>query len=424
MLENLLRRRAESQTEDRSTLSLSQYAQKFFFDGIGYGFGSDTDSASVAASGPVAAAMAVRVKVFSEITFKWQELRDGRAGKLFGTPALRLLERPWPGASTQHLLAGMEAENSAYGNAYRVNIGGQITRLDPTKVGLILEAVERDGVQFAERLIAYSYLQHPGGKAVLFLPDEVAHYRVEGDPTNPFRGVSWVSTILSDATADKKMTGYKTALLDNSAVPGMVLKAEAGVSDEQFDAAQEVLRARHTGWDKVGKTLLLGAGFDVKAVGLDFSQLDMKSLQGAGETRIAAASGVPVPIVGFSEGLAGSSLNTGNYGAARRRFADMTMRPMWRAACSALSTLVDVPPGARLSFDESDVKALQEDVKDEADIRFQKAATIRQLIDAGVNPDAAFEFAQTGDETVLMGQHSGLYSVQLQEPGAQVQPTA
>jgi hypothetical protein len=167
---------------------------------------------------------------------------------------------------------------------------------------------------------------------------------------------------------------------------------------------------------------MLGAGFDVKTVGLDFRQLDLKALQGAGESRIAAAAGVPTTIVGFSEGQQGSSLNAGNYGAARRRFADGTMRPMWRAACTALSNLVTVPSGARLWYDASDVSFLQEDEQDEATIRSTKAQTIRTLVDAGYDPDAAADFAQTGDEAMLMGKHSGLYSVQLQEPGAPTPP--
>jgi phage portal protein BeeE len=214
------------------------------------------------------------------------------------------------------------------------------------------------------------------------------------------------------------MTTYKQALLDNSAVPGLIMRAEPGVSEEQFLAARDIMAARHTGPESVGKTLVLGAGFDVSVVGQNMQQLDMKAIQGAGETRIAAAAGVPASIVGFSEGLQGSALNAGNYGATRRRFADGTMRPLWRSACAALSTVVATPIAARLWYDERDVAFLQEDVKDEASIRREKALTIEALIRAGFRPDAAAEFTQTGDEAALFGQHTGLFSVQLQPPTA------
>src|ERR1019366_7682814 len=100
------------------------------------------------------------------------------------------------------------------------------------------------------------------------------------------------------------------------------------------------------------------------------------AVQSAGETRIAAAAGVPPSIVGLSEALQGSTLNTGNYAAARRRFSDGTIRPLWRSAAGALSTLLPVPKGSRMWFDPRDVAFLQEDVIDTANIRQLDATAI------------------------------------------------
>jgi hypothetical protein len=74
----------------------------------------------------------------------------------------------------------------------------------------------------------------------------------------------------------------------------------------------------HAGVANAYKTLYLTAGADATVVGKDLQQLDFKVVQGAGETRIAAAAGIHPVIVGLSEGLAGSSLNAGNFAAARR----------------------------------------------------------------------------------------------------------
>ena len=98
------------------------------------------------------------------------------------------------------------------------------------------------------------------------------------------------------------------------------------------------------------------------------------------------------------------------------------MRPLWRSACAALSTLVPPPDtGARLWFDDRDVSFLQEDVKDEAGIRAQHAMTIKTLVEAGFDPASTVTAVTTGDMTALT--HSGLLSVQLQEPGAQAPAT-
>lgn len=425
MLANLLRPR-----EARSihpTMSQSDYArqlERFAFLGTQYGVtGYEHEATEQAMSNAaVAAVVNFRVSVFSEATFKFQVWQNGRPGQLIGNPSLSILESPWPGAGTSHLLASMEVDVSVYGNSYWIRNGDQLVRLSPEHVTIVTTDVEVEGVKVADELIGYAYKPEKSKSTVIFLPTEVAHYRLHPDPEHPFRGTSWLRAVLSDVTADSAMTGYKSSLLRNSAVPGLVLKAEPGVSEEQFVAAREALRARHTGWDKVGRTLMLGAGFDVQVVGSSMQQLDMKSLQGAGESRIAAAGGVSPVLVGFSEGLQGSSLNSGNYGSARRRFADGTVRPLWRAACTALSTLVPPPTGSRLWIDERDVSFLQEDVKDAADIKHTEANTIEALVRAGFDPVTCVDAVTSSDYSRLA--HTGLYSVQLQPPGADTTPPA
>lgn len=427
MLADLLRR-AETRNTSTTTTASQFYAQmwadRFTFNGITYVPGGlDRTLADMATSNaPLAAVMDVRVKVFSEAVFKFQGYTNGRPGELYGTAALRPLEQPWPGAGTSHLLAAMEVDHSIFGNSYWIGEGSDLVRLDPTKVTILTTDVVYGSEVVAQRLVGYSYQANPQDEAVLFKPDEVAHYRTTNDPLNPFRGTSWMRAVSTDADSDAKITGYKSSLLKNSAVPPFVLKAEPGVSLEQFKSTKDVLDKNYTGWHNAGKPMTIGAGWDVQVVGANPQQLDLKALQGAGETRIAAAGGVPVPIVGFSEGLAGSSLNSGNYGAARRRFADATARPMWRAACHALATITAVPSGSRLWYDAGDVSFLQEDEQDAATIRETNARTIRQLVDAGYDPDAATTYAQTGDASVLVGKHSGMYSVQLQPAGTQNNP--
>ena len=197
----------------------------------------------------------------------------------------------------------------------------------------------------------------------------------------------------------------------------MVVSFDPSITKEAFQTFTQRFEAEHRGAMKAFKTLFLGAGADVKVVGADFEKLSMKAVQGAGETRIAAAAGVPASYLGISEGLAGSALNAGNYNAARRRFADGTIRPLWRAAAGALQTLVPPPdPASRLWFDDRDVPFLQEDVLDAAEIRAKDAQTMRQLVDGGFDPASVVEAVTSGDMSRLV--HTGQLSVQLQAPGA------
>lgn len=427
MLANLLRRRSDS-TEGRS-LSWPDYLQlwqqQFSFNGVQYVVpGSSAIGQIVADVGEknpiVAACVSVRLLVFAEARFRFQAFTDGRPGNFYGTPALGILERPYgPGSTTGDLLARMEMDASHYGNCYHVRSGGRLVRLDPTRVKIVTGAVNdtSSGMQVGDQLVGYALLTDRGDEAGFWLPGEVSHYRPLPDRTNPFRGVSWLNAVLPDVVADGDLTDYKRAFLRNGATPSMVVMYPPEVTKDSFESFKAALEAKHTGAANAARVLHLGGGADVKTVGSTFDQLAMKATQGHGETRIASAAGVPAAVVGISEGLAGSALNSGNYGAARRRLSDGTIRPLWRSAAGALSTLTPPPDAAsRLWYDDRDVPFCQEDVLDSAEILSRNATTVRTLVDGGFDPDTVVDAVVTGDMTRLV--HTGKLSVQLQSPGA------
>jgi len=407
-------------------LSLTDYErlwERFSYGGVSYVVPSGNFSEITALQGManpiVAACISVRSYVFSEARFGFQRYQSGRPGDLYGTPALSILERPWPSASTGDLLARMEVDASLYGNSYWVIRNNEMLRLEPNRVVIASADVEDmvTGKVFSKRLVGYSVVDERNDEIAFFEPSEVCHYKPLPDGTHTFRGRSWLSAILPDVSADNELTDYKQAFLRNAATPNLVVKFEPGVSEEAFKKFRERMESGHRGAGQGFKTLYLSSGADVKAVGSNFEQLNLKSVQGAGETRIAAAAGVPASILGISEGLAGSALNAGNYSAARRRFADGTIRPLWRAASAALQNIVPPPDqSSRLWYDDRDVSFLQEDVKDAADIKSVEANTIEALIRAGFVPETAVSAVVSGNYQLL--QHTGLYSVQLQPPGA------
>ncbi|MEV7908196.1 phage portal protein, partial [Streptomyces anulatus] len=211
------------------------------------------------------------------------------------------------------------------------------------------------------------------------------------------------------------MQRHQRAFFENGATPNMVISLDAAVKPDVMERFTAKFQQRHEGVDNAYRTLMVGGGADVTVVGQNFEQMAFTAVQGRGETRLAAAAGVPVTIVGFSEGLQGSSLNAGNFGQARRQFADGTMHALWASAAGSLQQIFSPPPGARLWFDARDVPFLREDAKDAAEIQQTKAITIRQLVDAGYTPESVVAAVEAEDMTLL--QHSGLYSVQLQPPG-------
>jgi phage portal protein BeeE len=227
-----------------------------------------------------------------------------------------------------------------------------------------------------------------------------------------------LSTVFTEVRADKAATMHKAMFFENGATLSTVLSYDASITPDEFKTYVDLFKEKHEGVKNAYRTLHVGGGVDPKVIGADFKQLDFKATQGTGETRIAAAAGVHPVILGLSEGLGGSALNAGNYQQVRRRFADMTIRPLWRIAAASLEALVEPPDDAtRLWYDATDIPFLRDDGKQEADIRDKQALTITRLVREGFTADSAVKAVRTGDWTLL--EHTGLFSVQLRPSGTQ-----
>lgn len=372
----------------------------------------------------------VRLSVFTEARFAFQRIRKGRPGDLYGTADLGILETPWPGGTTGDLLARMLLDVDMAGNSFTVEMGDELVRLRPDWVEAILEKrLDPDGRQVGWKLAGWLYYE--GGKLdyeegvakrrpAVFLPDEVAHFAPFPDPLATYRGMSWLTPVVREVMADTQATRHKLKFFENAATPNLAVSLPKEISPDKFNAFVEKMDARHKGTDHAYETLYTGGGADVTVVGADMHQLDFKITQGAGESRLSAAGGIHPAIVGLSEGLQGSSLNAGNFGAARRLVADGTMRPLWRNAAGSLETLVPSPSDSRLWYDARDVAFLREDAKDEASIAQIDASTIGNLVKDGFTRESAVQAVLNRNMDLLVPDPNWV-SVQVQ-PGAAAAP--
>lgn len=433
---DVIRQRPTSDDELRG-FGLDWYQQMLSFEGTQYPFMSSTLGGSeekiehsyfgyveqaYKANGPVFAVEALRTRVFSEARFAWQRREQGRPQQPFTDARLTILERPWPGGTTQDLLQRMLLSADLGGNAFVTrNRHGHLRLLRPDWVSIVRGSdanPEDDPEGIDATLVGYIY--KPGGpmgksEPVELLPEQVAHFAPDPDPLAQFRGMSWLTPVLREISGDSAMSEHKNKFLANAATPNLVVRLDASVTPEQFQAFKAKSEEEHRGFRNAYKTMYVGGGADVTVAGSDLKQLDFKAVQGHGETRIAMAGGVHPVVVGMSEGMQGSSLNSGNYNAARRNVADTTFHPLWRNAAGSLATII--PHGVEnLIADTRDVPFLRQDEKDAAEIRSTDARTINQLITAGFTPESAVA-AISGDFNQLAANHTGLVSVQLQPPG-------
>ena len=371
----------------------------------------------------VFAATQIRLAVFSQARFVWQRRENGKVAATFTDRGLAPLQQPWPGGTSSDLLGRMELHNTVGGNAFVLRPGTpRVHMMRPDRVTIIMGSqLDVDNPADAEDATVVGYGYKPdNGDLRIYTPDEVAHYAPTPDPRATFRGMSWLTPVVRDIEGDNAAAAHKDKFFTNAATPNLLVKFDMAVDRERVEAFKAMFEDEHRGFANAYKTLFLGGGADATLLGRDMQQMDFSNTQGKGETRILMAAGVHPVIAGASEGLSGSSLNAGNFNSAKRSMSDIHLQHMWTSAVSALGSIVQPSTNGgsavELWFDKSEIPFLQDDLKDVADIQAKKAAALRQLTDAGFTPDSARDAVNNDDFSVLV--HSGLFSVQLQAPGA------
>lgn len=364
-------------------------------------------------------AVTTRMHLFSEARFQFRRVTNGRPGDLFGTADLEPLETPWSGGTTGDLLSIVEGMNSCAGNFFGARIKGGIKPLRPDFVTLIIDAPGDDPAgpwSSQAEVLGYAYMAPGLEEPEFFLPEEMIHYMPVPDPEVPWRGMSWITPVVEDLLADQQMTGHKRKYLEVGGTPNYAVKLSVE-NIQKFDEWVDKFEERREGRHGNGfRTLFLGAGADVTPLGANLDQIDFAQVQAAGEVRIAAAARTHPALLGLSDSLKGSALNAGNMKEIRRMFASMVMRPLWRNFAGSAARVINVPGGSELWYDDRDIPALQEDATERAEAQQTQAQTIWTLVQAGFDPETAVQAVTSGDFKMLIGNHTGLTSVQLQPP--------
>lgn len=439
--------------EQRSSIDqwLSEYllpsgmVNQFTYGGQVYGFGSPNTTygqskarefsgdlpghtAAVKACPPAFAAQLVRAMVLSQARFTFRNrVWSPTPRKMFGTRELAVLEQPWPNGTTGDLIGRMEWHAGLAGNSFVTNWQQQarlrVMRPDWTAIvyGSQSEPDDPAGALDGD-VLGYVYQNggiKPGNKNPMqtLPPISVGHFAPIPDPLNAGLGMSWITPAIREIQGDMLTAQHKITYFSNGATPNLVVKGIPAMKKEQFDEIVEAMEDNHRGAANAYRTLYLTAGADATVVGSNMSEIDFRAVQAGGETRIGLLSRVPASLLGIGEGLAGSSLNAGNFTAARRMFADSWIFPTLQNLASTLAPLLKVPGDAELWFDTTDMPILREDAKDAADIEQVKAATITMLVRDGFSPESAIAAVNGKDVTKLV--HTGMISVQLWEPGAE-----
>jgi HK97 family phage portal protein len=343
--------------------------------------------------------MLVRAMLFSEARFAYQ---NKTSGQLFTSSDLGKLEEPWPGGTTGELLVRMIQDADLAGNAFVRDDGDRMVRLRPDWVSVVANTFGQPDKTFWD-VVGYTYRPFGLGDGMEFYPaDEIIHWRPVPDPLSPYLGISWLTPVVQEINADIAMTTYKRRFLDNDATPNALIKFQKTLTEDARRRLRDEWHARYGGVEGL-HTAVLDSGADFQVIGKDFSAMDFSNVLAAGENRIAVAAGVPGIVAGLKEGLQAATYS--NYEQAMRRFADLTMRPLWRSVCGVLESHVAAKGGARLWFDASGIAALSAGEQEQAQTMQVQSAAAYAFITAGYDADSVTEALTAGDLSKL--KHTG-----------------
>lgn len=202
-----------------------------------------------------------------------------------------------------------------------------------------------------------------GSGRVVPLGEDVIHFKLP-NPVDPYVGQAPMRPALRAVALDNEATDFVKALLQNRAIPSVVIETEMAIDDDVTRRLTAKWMERFGGKNR-GKPAFLQKGMTPHVLGLNLRELEFPDLRTISESRICMSFGVPPILVGAKVGLDRSTF--ANYGEARKSFWEETLMPlqkrMQQTIAKKLLPMVDDGPRPRrvqVRFDNSEVLALRE----------------------------------------------------------------
>lgn len=275
---------------------------------------------------------------------------------------VRLIRQPNPFYSGTHLLMTSAMALMLTGNCYWIIVRDRSD--EPVQLWFappwIMDPVsERDDV-----FIEY-YRYTPGGREIELEPRDVVHVRYGLNPKDIRLGYSPLTPALREVYTDEEASNFAASILTNQGMPGVIIMpdTERTIPPKDVDDVKDYFKQRSTG-DFRGEPFVMGMRTKVEQFGWEPSKIDLRAIRNVSEERVCALLGIPAAIVGLGTGVQQTKVGA-TMSELRRLGYENAIIPMqamfteeWNRSLLPEFT---VPPEAKMDFDLSDVRVLQED---------------------------------------------------------------
>jgi len=280
-------------------------------------------------------------------------------------PLAQLYRRPNPFMSSNLLSHYIVLALNTLGDAFLYknrDARGQVVELVPLMPHLVEVRGNEDTL-----ITHYDYYLYGKGEKIELPEKDVVHIRQGIDPNDHRRGHAPLKTVLREILGDEAAGQYAAALLNNMAVPGVVLTPRndgyGGPTREEAESILQMYKEKFGGANRFAPMVLSGA-MNVDIVSFSPDQMKLGELRRLPEERVSAVLGVPAILAGLGAGLDAATFN--NTKELREFFTEQKLVPMWRTVANELTHQLLVPDfkdvSLRAEYDINSVRALQPDM--------------------------------------------------------------
>ena len=280
-------------------------------------------------------------------------------------PLAELYHRPNPFMSQNLLSHYIIMALNTLGDAFLYknrNQRGQVVELVP----LMPHMVEVRGNE-KDLITHYEYYAYGKGEFVSIPFDDMVHIRQGIDPNDHRRGHAPLKTVLREILGDEAAGQFTFSLLDNMAVPGVVLTPRSdgygGPTREEAESIQAMYKEKFGGSNR-GAPMVLSGAMAVEVVSFSPEQMRLAAMRRIPEERVSAVLGVPAILAGLGAGLDSATYN--NTKELKEFFTEQKLIPLWKTVAAELTHQLLIPDfgdtGLMCDYDIQSVRALQPDV--------------------------------------------------------------
>jgi len=283
----------------------------------------------------------------------------------YSHPLAELLRRPNPFMShnllSHYIVLALNTNGDSFLYKNR-NKQGKVVELIP----LMPHLVEVRGNE--QQLIThYEYYTYGKGEFVKIDVKDMVHIRQGIDPNDHRRGHAPLKSVLREILGDESAGQFTTALLNNMAVPGVVLTPRSdgygGPTKEEAESISAMYKEKFGGANR-GAPMVLSGAMNVEVVSFTPDQMKLAELRRIPEERVSAVLGVPAILAGLGAGLNSATYN--NTKELKEFFTEQKLVPMWRTVANELTHQLLLPDfqdkNLMCDYDIQSVRALQTDV--------------------------------------------------------------